>query len=135
MILLDSNVFMYAAGKDHPCKNPSIQLLRKIASENIDAAIDVEVLQEILHRYRTIDRWEDGCRVFELVRQVIPQVLPVTGEIMQDTYHLMQEYPGLMARDALHAAVCRAYNASVFCSYDTDFDIIRNFNRREPGDC
>lgn len=134
MILLDANIFMYAAGKDHPCKHPSVQLLRKIVSDNMDAAVDVEVLQEILHRYRAIDRWEDGCKVFEFVRQVVPQVLPVTDEIMQDTYHLLHQYPTLSARDALHAAVYRTYNAIVFCSYDTDFDVITNLNRCEPGD-
>ncbi len=123
MIMLDSNIFMYAAGVAHPNKKPCLQLLEKIASGNIDAVIDAEVLQEILHRYRSIHRWEDGCRVFELARQIVPIVMPVTDETLDLTIEIMKDYPELMARDALHAAACQISGSDVFCSYDEDFDI------------
>ena len=68
MILVDANVFMYAAGTPHPNKQPSAAFLERLAAEDLPAAIDAEVLQEILHRYRSMGRWDDGKRVFELVR-------------------------------------------------------------------
>jgi predicted nucleic acid-binding protein len=52
MILVDANVFMYAAGAEHPHKAPSRIFLEKVAGGEIEAALDAEVLQEILHRYR-----------------------------------------------------------------------------------
>ena len=63
MLLVDSNVIMYAAGSEHAHQQPSIRFLSSIAAGEIDAAVDTEVLQEILHRYRAIRRWEDGRRV------------------------------------------------------------------------
>lgn len=134
MILLDSNIFMYAAGSVHPAKAPSLQLLAKIARGELDAAIDAEVLQEILHRYRAIQRWEDGKKVFDLARKIIAHVIPVTVEALDESRDLMDRYPGLMARDALHAAVCRLAGGSVLCSYDKDFDTIAGFKRLEPPD-
>jgi uncharacterized protein len=134
MIMLDSNIFMYAGGVNHPNKKPCLQLLEKIASGDIHAVIDAEVLQEILHRYRTIHRWEDGCKVYELARQIVLIVVPVTDEIMDSTLDIMKMYPELMARDALHAAACHASGADAFCSYNEDFDIIPNLKRLKPED-
>jgi uncharacterized protein len=134
MIMLDSNIFMYAAGVAHPNKKPCLQLLERIASGTIDAVIDAEVLQEILHRYRSIHRWEDGCRVFELARQIVPIVVPVTDETLDLAIEIMKDYPELMARDALHAAACQIAGSDVFCSYDEDFDNIPDLKRQKPED-
>lgn len=71
MILVDTNVLMYAAGADSRHKEASARFLERVGSGEVDAVIDAEVLQEVLHRYRV----------------------------------LMDGYPDLMARDALHAAV------------------------------
>ena len=132
--MLDSNIFMYAGGASHPNKKPCLQLLERIASGDIDAVIDAEVLQEILHRYRSIDRWEDGCTVFELARQIVLIVVPITDEIMDLTLNIMKRYPELMARDALHAAAFQISGSDVFCSYDNDFDRISGLVRMKPED-
>lgn len=134
MMMLDSNIFMYAGGVTHPNKKPCLQLLKKIASGDIDAIIDAEILQEILHRYRSIHRWEDGCKVFELARQIVPIVVPVTDEMLDLTLDIMKFHPELMARDALHAAACKISGSDVFCSYDDDFDKISDFKRMKPED-
>ena len=134
MIMIDSNIFIYAAGVAHPNKKPCLQFLERIASGNIDAVIDSEVLQEILHRYRSIHRWEDGCRVYELARQIVPIVVPVTDETMDLTFEIMKACPELKARDALHAAACQISGSDVFCSYDEDFDVIPDFKRLKPDE-
>lgn len=51
MLLVDSNVFMYAAGADHPSKGPALRFLERVANGDVGAGVDAEVLQEILHRY------------------------------------------------------------------------------------
>ncbi len=51
MILLDANILMYAAGAEHPNRSPSLAVLKAVAETTIDAAIDAEILQEIIHRY------------------------------------------------------------------------------------
>ena len=134
MILLDANILMYAAGATDPHKAPSLALLDRVARGEVDAAIDAEVLQEILHRYRAIGRWRDGRRVYDLTRRLVVSVLPITGEVTDAARALMDGYPKLMARDALHAAVCRLSHADAICSYDADLDEIAGLRRLEPPD-
>ena len=132
MILLDANIFMYAGGNPHPNKAPSLAFLERVARGELDVWIDAEVLQEILHRYRAIDRWEDGRRVYDHARQVVPQVIPITAAIMDKARELMDVHLTLTARDALHAAVYALMDPESWCSYDRDFDAIPGLIRREP---
>ena len=133
MILLDANLFMYAAGGEHPCKEPSGRYLQQVAGGEVDGVIDAEVLQEILHRYRAIGRWRDGRRVFDLARTIVPLVLPVTATILDRTRILLDRYEHLMARDALHAAVALQHTGGEICSFDSDFDLIEGIRRRKPA--
>lgn len=96
MILIDSNIFMYAAGKAHPAKAPSASIIRRIARAEIDAVIDAEVLQEILHRYWALHRVTDGPRVYDLARRVVPEVLPITGELTDTARRLLTDHPVLI---------------------------------------
>ena len=60
MIFIDTSIIMYAAGSEHPYKKPSLDLLKLIAVGEIEAVINVEVLQEILHRYTMINMKDKG---------------------------------------------------------------------------
>lgn len=132
MILLDANIFMYAAGAEHPYKEPSAGLLLRLARGELDAAVDAEALQEILHRYRAIGRWDDGRRVYDMARRIVPAVLPITAAALDQARNLLDAHPGLSARDALHAAVALQSAARAICSYDRDFDAIAGLVRIEP---
>lgn len=133
MILVDSNIFMYAAGSSHPHKVPSRDWLEHAARGEIRAVVDAEVLQEILHRYRQAGRWEDGRRVYDLARRSIPEILAVTGDVMDLARSILDSTPQIPARDALHAAACRLYEAKAICSYDRHYDLIDGIRRIEPG--
>lgn len=132
MILLDTNVLMYAAGREHPHRAPSLALLERVARGELDAAIDAEVLQEILHRYRAVGRWEDGARLYDLVRTLIPDVLDVGASMTDRARALMARYPALLARDALHAAAVLELHAEALCTWDADFDAIREIRAVRP---
>jgi predicted nucleic acid-binding protein len=133
VILLDANIIMYAAGASDPHKAPSVALLERVARGDVDAALDAEVLQEILHRYRALRRWNDGRRVYDLARRSIVTVLPITAEVTDEARKIMDDHPALMARDALHAAVYRVAGAEAICSYDADLDIVTGLRRIEPS--
>ena len=133
MTLIDANIFMYAGGAPHPNKAPSGALLERVARGEVDAAIDAEALQEILHRCRAIGRWKDGRQVYDLARRCIAVVIPITVEVMDEARGLMDTYSKLTARDALHGAVCRVAGADGICSYDSDLDIIAGLTRVEPS--
>lgn len=132
MILVDANIIMYAAGAEHPHKRPSVALLERIADGELEATIDAEVLQEILHRYRAIGRWEDGRQVYDLTRQLFPSVVPVTAAVLDRARRVLDDDSHIMARDALHAAVVMTEGLEAVCSYDHDFDRIKGLVRREP---
>lgn len=131
-MLVDANVFMYAAGASHPHKAPSTRLLERIAGGEVDAVVDAEVLQEILHRYRAIGRWVDGRRVFDLARRIVPEVVPITFEVLDAARALLDRHAELMARDALHASVVRLHGLGGIYSFDRDFDAIKGLVRVEP---
>jgi predicted nucleic acid-binding protein len=132
VILVDSNILMYAAGTEHPHRTPSRSFLEKVLLGITPALIDTEVLQEILHRYRSIQRWPQGLELYDGARTMFPDVLAVTSEVMDRARNLMELYSPLSARDAVHAAVVQVYGLESVCSYDTDFDKIDGLKRIEP---
>jgi len=134
VILLDANILMYAAGAPHAHKGPSVALLNRIARGEVDAAVDADVLQEILHRYAALKQWKAGRRLYDDARVILPRVVPVTGEAMDLARTLMDDVPHLMARDAVHAAVVISTGATAFVSFDKDFDRIAGVRRLEPPD-
>ena len=129
MILVDSNVLMYAGGADHPNKPLALAFLRRVAAGEVEAAIDAEVLQEIMHRYLALDRWPAGRAVYELTRGLFPEVLAVTGHVMDEAKRLTDQDSTLSARDAVHAAVAVTYKLQGICTFDRDFDRIPQCQR------
>jgi len=123
---------MYAAGRAHPFKSRNTALFRQTAEGRMEAAIDAEILQEILHRYRALHRWEEGRSVYDLARTIFPTVIPVTAEILDQARLLMDKHLSIVARDALHAAVVLEQGLDAICSFDRDFDSIRAIRRIEP---
>lgn len=132
MMLLDANVLMYAVGRDHPNKQLALQLLTRIANGEIEATIDTEILQEILHRYRSLHRWDEGQRLYEMSRCLFPDALPITNEAMDQALRIMNEDDSIQCRDAVHAGVIAANKLAGIYSFDTDFDRIPNCIRRNP---
>ncbi len=132
MILVDTNVVMYAAGAEHPFKAPSLSFLERAVAGDYAAVIDAETLQEVLHRYRSIGRWADGTRVYDLARRVLPLTIPIDDAVTDRARELMDAYPRLIARDAVHAAVVIARRLDGIASFDRDFDGIRGVKRIEP---
>ena len=132
MILVDSNILMYAAGSPHPNKRPSLEFLMKVADGRTEAAVDAEVLQEVLHRYRALDRWKEGMAVYDHARQIFPVVFAVTAEVLDRARAILDRHPRMMARDALHASVAEIHAVEAICSYDCDFDELARLKRIEP---
>lgn len=133
MILLDTNIFMYATGKEHPHKQPCLDLLKYIADGKIEAVTNAEALQELIHRYRAVGRWREGKQIYDRVRKTVPQALPITAEHVDEASRLLDNYAHLTARDAIHIAICQELEGTTLCSYDRDFDGVSSVTRREPA--
>lgn len=131
MLLTDSNILMYAAGAEHPNKASSLAFLTAVAAGETSAVIDAETLQEILHRYRALNRHADGERVFELARTIFSDVLAITADVMDEARRILAHDRSLATRDAVHAAVVFVYNLEGICTFDRDFDRIPGCPRVE----
>ena len=122
MILVDSNIFMYAAGKEHPAKQPSLAFLESVAREEVDAVIDAEVLQEILHRYTAIGKREAIGPAFQVVLDIVDDVLGIEKADVLRAGEIAQNRPSMSARDAVHIAVMERHGIRSILSFDADFD-------------
>lgn len=122
MMLVDSNVVMYAGGAPHPNKAPSVRFLESVADGSHEAAIDAEVLQEILHRCVAIDRRDAVQPCFDVVLEIVDEVLEVDLEVMQRAREIVLGRAELTARDAIHLAVMQRSGIREIASFDRHFD-------------
>src|ERR1039457_4362040 len=100
MILVDANVLMYASGAEHSNKEPVVAFLRRVAEGEVDAAVDAEVLQEVIHRYTSLQRWDEGRKVYTIARFLFPEVLAITGAVLDHAKALVDELGSVTARAA-----------------------------------
>jgi predicted nucleic acid-binding protein len=132
-IFLDSNIFLYAIGTEHPEKQPCRKLLELVAGGKLEAVTNSEVLQEILYvRLRRGDRSEALAAVRN-ARDMMEAILPVTGEDVLAACDLLGRHPALDSRDAVHAAVAMRNRISTIASVDRDFDAIPGLRRLTPA--
>lgn len=132
MILIDTNVLMYSFGKDHPYRQASTQVLEDVASEELNANIDTEALQEILYVYSQRGERKWGLRVFDALLRVFPAPLPIAREETVIARTLMGGYASLHSRDAVHAAVVLNHGLEAIISADRAFDEISEIKRLDP---
>src|SRR5262245_13242286 len=96
---------MYAAGVASPQKEDCLLILKKISDGLLEAASSAEVLQEILHRYRAIQRFTEGVKVYESFRTLPIRWMEILPEDTDHAKELLLTYPRLSSRDALHVSV------------------------------
>jgi hypothetical protein len=129
VIFIDSNVPMYLVGAEHPHKADAVRLLDDLIARGERLATDVEVLQEILHRYTALDRLDAIQPAFDSVLDIVDEVLPVHLEQVEEAKEIVLGRYGVSARDALHVAVMRANRIDRVVSFDSGFDRVPGFDR------
>jgi uncharacterized protein len=129
---LDSNVFLYAAGQDHPMKAPCVGVLRAVGTGALDATTSTEVVQEVLY---VLSRRGDRIRAAQLaigILDLFPDLLPVTASDMRVACRLYSEGESVSARDAVHAATMLSNGIFTVISADRDFEKIPGVERVDP---
>ena len=133
-IFIDSNVPMYAGGRLHPLKPPSLRVMELAGTHSEMFVTNAEVLQEILHRYLAQDLWARGSTVFAGFASLMRgRVEPVYAEDVEGAARLASEYPGLQARDLLHLAVMGRIGATRIVSADVGFSRAPHVERLDPA--
>lgn len=132
-VFLDTNIFLYAAGRAHPQRDACARLLRRVADGALEATINTEVVQEILYVLTRRGRRKEALTLARHLEALFPDMLPVTREGMSEALNLLEKNPGLSVRDAVHAATMICNGLLTVVSVDPDFDRIPGIRRIAPG--
>ena len=132
MILLDTNIVIYAHGRPHRYKEPCRLLLGRLGETPPEYNIDVELLQEIMHVYSARGARAFGLSVFDILMNVFPDPIPVGSSEIVTARRLMEEYPFLSPRDAVHAAVVSTQRLEGIVTTDEAFGQVRGLVVYDP---
>ena len=122
MIYVDSNVPIYLVGAPHAHKTDSQMILERLIANGERLVTDVEVLQEILHRYSAIGRRDSIDETFQIILGLVDEVLPVDKADVVRAAQIALKQAMFSARDSLHLAVMERHNISSVFKFDADFD-------------
>ena len=122
MIFVDSNIPMYFVGARHPRKVDAQRIVEGLVAERRRLVSDVEVLQEILHRYVSIDRREMIQPAFDALLGVVDEVFSIQASTVDRAKAIVLSRRKLSARDALHLAVMEEQGVSEILTFDAGFD-------------
>jgi predicted nucleic acid-binding protein len=131
-MLIDANVVFYATGGPHAYKRPCLQILLDAARGELEANVDVEVFQEVLHAYSLRGERKRGLSTFDDLLVTFPTPIPIEREDILGARMLMERHAGLSARDAIHAAVVLNHGLEAIISADRAFDQILEIKRLDP---
>ena len=113
---------MYLVGAPHPRKVDAQRIVEGLIAERRRLVSDVEVLQEILHRYVAIDRREMIQPAFDALLGVIDELFPVQASTVGRAKTIVLARRKLSARDALHLAVMEEQGVREILTFDAGFD-------------
>jgi predicted nucleic acid-binding protein len=140
-LFIDTNIVMYAVGKEHKYKNACARIISTIADgsflKDFGAPLtDTEVFQEILYRYALLERWETGILICKHFLELGLEVLPIDTDDVDRMLELAQVYKekGIPPRDLVHVAAMANHGIRKIISVDSHFDLIDEVTRIDPED-
>lgn len=136
---IDTNIIMYARGKEHPYQAVCSHLLLGIADASFRnqwgiPVVDTEVFQEIIYRYGMENRWETAVAVSRDLAVIGVEILPIGREELQILMALAEKYggKGVHPRDLVHASVMISNGVRKIITADTHFDLLAEVERVDP---
>ena len=132
--LVDTSVFVYALGGEHPLRKPCKQVVRSLGGGEVAGEVSADLLHELAHQRhrRTGDRAGAAAAAREAA-QICP-IHDVTGEDALRALGLFERHARLDARDAVFAAVAIGRGIDAILSSDRAFDGIDGLDRVDPAD-
>lgn len=120
---------MYLVGAAHPNKERTTELLAELSAQGDSFVTDVEVYQEILHRFVAIRRFNLIDAAFGILDGLVDEVFAFEVSEVRAAKVLVDAAPGLSARDALHVAVMQTAGVERIISFDRGFDACPGIER------
>lgn len=131
-VLLDSAVPLYALGADSALRDPCLQVLQLIATDELLAFASTEMIQEVVHHRlrKTGDRGasaDDGRDLIEMCT-----VLDFSATVLDLALDLIEQRSQIRGRDAVHAATALLHGIDIIISPDPAFDDVPGVRRISP---
>ncbi len=131
MILLDTNVLLYATGGEHALRDPARELIGACARGVVDAYLTDIVIAEFVHaRARRSDRPEAIGLALEMIA-VATGVIAPDATTRERALRLYGSSPRLSVNDAIIAAVALG-NRLRLVTADRDFDDVVGLEVARP---
>lgn len=118
MTFVDTNVFMYAVGREHPLRGDAQRFFSHALERGTRLCTSAEVLQELLHAYVPVQRMEALDDALRLAFGTMADIWPVEADDVRLARSLAGTRPALRARDLLHLACCERREVSAVKTYD-----------------
>jgi len=132
-IFIDANIPIYVAGTDHPLREPCTRVMELVAELPHLFLTDAEVMQELLHRYVSIRRWDLGrIALTGFSTAMSGRIEAMLSSDVDAAALLADKHVRLSARDLIHATIMRRLNCERIVSTDGDFDGIEGIERLDP---
>lgn len=132
--LYDTNVFVYALGREHPLRGPCQAILARVADGELRGEASADLIQEFAHqRYRqTCDR-AAACHAARRVAQTCVLHALEPADVLRGL-ELYERHPRLNARDASFAAVALGRGIDAILTADRAFGEVPGLERIDPVD-
>ena len=136
IVFLDSCIFVYAAGIDHPYRKPCQEILIAEKQRKIFSYVDTEVLQEILYLGFYKKETDKSLLIVENVIELLDEdsILPVSVKDISRASELLNKYRSIEPRDAVHLAVMKNNNIDIICTADRGIKAIKEITVIDPID-
>lgn len=118
MRFVDTNVFMYAIGAEHPNQSAARAILAGGPALAGGLCTSAEVIQELLHVYHRRGDLHRFGLASALVEASVRTIWSVSVEDVRLAADLAPAHADLKARDLLHLATCRRRGASGIETFD-----------------
>lgn len=120
---------MYLVGAHHPNKDRAIELVETLIRGRERFATNVEVYQEILHRYTSIRRTDAIDAAFRSLDSIADETWTFGMPEVRAARTIVDTLDGISARDALHVAIMRRNGVHRILSFDRGFDVVPGIER------
>ncbi len=130
--LYDTNIFVYAVGRDHPLRDPCRRIVELASTDRLAGEASVELLHEYAHvRARSTRDRASAVREAHLIGTLCT-LHPVMLSDVRLALTLFDGHPSLEARDAVHAATALNRDIDAILSTDKAFDDVPSLERIDP---
>lgn len=120
---------MYLVGADHPHKVDARRLLERLVADGERLVTDVEVFQEILHRFVALKRRDAIQPTFDVLRDLVDEIFPIHDADVERAKTIVLGRRRLSARDAVHVAIMEREGVQRILTFDTGFDGVPGLER------